>query len=168
MPSIRPQGDDRGWDGCMASLTRWTLVWGKSRSWWWTGRPGVLRFMGSQRVGHNWATELKCTELILPQLDQKASNNIKNIVSQQPEISKVYRYMPKQWVWWLRNAKEPIMFRGNSQDISKVVLVKVMPAWTKRVQMQSEKDLSVPTMLWRERRLRKKQSYTCDLHFMEK
>ena len=39
------------------------------------------------------------------------------------------------------------MFRGNSQDISKVVLVKVMPAWTKRVQMQSEKDLSVPTML---------------------
>ena len=42
----------------MASLTRWTWVWVNSRSWWWTGRPGVLRFMGSQRVGHDWATEL--------------------------------------------------------------------------------------------------------------
>ena len=51
-------GDDRGWDGWMASLTRWTWVWVKSRSWWWTGRPGVLRFMGSQRVGHDWATDL--------------------------------------------------------------------------------------------------------------
>ena len=52
------EGDDRGWDGWMASLTRWTLVWMNSGSWWWTGRPGVLRFMGSQRVGHDWATEL--------------------------------------------------------------------------------------------------------------
>ena len=50
--------DDRGWDGWMASLTRWTWVWINSRSWWWTGRPGVLQFMGSQRVGHDWATEL--------------------------------------------------------------------------------------------------------------
>ena len=47
-----------GWDGWMASLTRWTWVWVNSGSWWWTGRPGVLRFMGSQRVGHDWATEL--------------------------------------------------------------------------------------------------------------
>ena len=52
------EGDGRGWDGWMASLTRWTWVWVNSRSLWWTGRPGVLRFMGSQRVGHNWATEL--------------------------------------------------------------------------------------------------------------
>ena len=52
------EGDDRGWDGWMASLTRWTWVWVNSRSWWWTGRPGVLWFMGSQRVGHDWATEL--------------------------------------------------------------------------------------------------------------
>ena len=50
--------DDRGWDGWMASLTRWTWVWMNSGTWWWTGRPGVLRFMGSQRVGHYWATEL--------------------------------------------------------------------------------------------------------------
>ena len=51
-------GVDRGWDGWMASLTQWTWVWVNSGSWWWTGRPGVLRFMGSQRVGHDWATEL--------------------------------------------------------------------------------------------------------------
>ena len=50
--------DDRGWDGWMASLTHWTWVWVDSGSWWWTMRPGVLQFMGSQRVGHDWATEL--------------------------------------------------------------------------------------------------------------
>ena len=53
------EGDDWGWDGWMASWTRWTWAWVNSGSWWWTGRPGVLRFMGSQRVGHDWATELK-------------------------------------------------------------------------------------------------------------
>ena len=53
------EGDDRGWDGWMASLTQWTWVWVDSGSWWWTGRPGMLRFMGSQRVGRlsDW-TEL--------------------------------------------------------------------------------------------------------------
>ena len=49
-------------DGWMASLTRWTWVWVNSGSWWWTGRPGVLWFMGSQRVRHDWATELNWTE----------------------------------------------------------------------------------------------------------
>ena len=56
------EGDERGWDGCMASLTQWTWVWVNSRSWWRTGRPGVLQSMGSQRVGHNWVTELNWTE----------------------------------------------------------------------------------------------------------
>ena len=58
----RGEADDRGWDGWMASLTRWTWVWVNSGSWWWTGMPGVLRFMGSQRVGHNWATDLNWSE----------------------------------------------------------------------------------------------------------
>ena len=52
------KGDDRGWDGWMASLTRWTWVSVNSGSWWWTGRLGVLRFTGLQRVGHDWATDL--------------------------------------------------------------------------------------------------------------
>ena len=54
-------GDDRGWDGWMASPTQRTWVWVNSGRWWWTGRPGVLRFMGSQKVGHDWATELNWT-----------------------------------------------------------------------------------------------------------
>ena len=49
--------DDRRWDGWMASLTRWTRVWGRSGRWWRTGRPGVLQSLGSQRVGYDWATE---------------------------------------------------------------------------------------------------------------
>ena len=49
--------DDRGWDGWMASLTQ-TWVWASARSWWWTGRPGMLQSMESQRVGHDWVTEL--------------------------------------------------------------------------------------------------------------
>ena len=56
------EGDDRGWDAWMASPTRWTWVWVNSGRWWQTGRLGVLWFMGSQRVGHDWATELNWTE----------------------------------------------------------------------------------------------------------
>ena len=52
------EGDDRGWDGWMTSPIQWTWVWVDSRSWWWTGRPGVLQFMELQRVGHDWVTEL--------------------------------------------------------------------------------------------------------------
>ena len=59
------EGDNKGWDGWMASLTWWTWVWVNSGSWWWTGRPGVLRFMGSQKVGHNWATEMNWTEALM-------------------------------------------------------------------------------------------------------
>ena len=55
------EGDDRGWDSWMASPTQWTWVWVNSRSWWWTGGPGVLQSMGSQRVRHDWVTDL--TEL---------------------------------------------------------------------------------------------------------
>ena len=58
------EGDDRGWDGWMASLTRWTWVSVNSGSWWWTGRPGVLQIMGLQRVGHDWVTDLIWSDLI--------------------------------------------------------------------------------------------------------
>ena len=50
------EGDNREWYGWMASLTQWTWIWTSSGSWWWTGRPGVLQSMESQRVRHNWAT----------------------------------------------------------------------------------------------------------------
>ena len=61
------EGDHRGWDGWMASLTWWAWVWVNSGCWWWTRRPGMLRFLGSQRVGYDWATELNWTELIFQQ-----------------------------------------------------------------------------------------------------
>ena len=57
------EGNNGGWDDCMASPTQWTWVWVDSRSWWWTRRPGMLQFIGLQRVGHDWATELKWTVL---------------------------------------------------------------------------------------------------------
>ena len=52
------EGDDRWWDGWIASLTWWTWAWVSSRSWWWTGKPGVLQFMGLQKVRNDWVTEL--------------------------------------------------------------------------------------------------------------
>ena len=59
------KGDDKGWDGWMASPTRWTWVWVNSGSWWWTGRPGVVRFMRLQRARHDWATELNWWNALL-------------------------------------------------------------------------------------------------------
>ena len=56
----RRRGRQR-WDGWRASSIQWTWVWASSGSWWWTGRPGVLQFMGLQRVGHDWATQLNWT-----------------------------------------------------------------------------------------------------------
>ena len=56
--------DDRGWDGCMAPPTQWTWVWVNSGSWQWTGRPGMMQSMGSQRIRHDWATEMNWSEKI--------------------------------------------------------------------------------------------------------
>ena len=59
---VKGEGDDRGLDGWMASLTQWTWVWENSGSWWWTGRPDMLQSVRSQRVGQDWATELNWTD----------------------------------------------------------------------------------------------------------
>ena len=53
---VEEEGDNRGWDGWMASPTQWMWVWGSSGSWWWTGKPGVLQSVGLQRAEHNWVT----------------------------------------------------------------------------------------------------------------
>ena len=60
--------DKRGWNGWMASPTRWTWVWVISGSWWWTGRPSMLQSMGSLRVGHDWATELNWNDWTLQKI----------------------------------------------------------------------------------------------------
>ena len=71
------EGDDRGGDGRMASPTQWTWVWANSGSWWWTGRPGVLKSMGSQRVGQDWANEQLVSSLWLRQ--DRAVHAIKEV-----------------------------------------------------------------------------------------
>ena len=60
---------DRGWDGWMASLTQWTWIWVDSGCWRWTGRPGMLWFMGSLRVWHDWATELNWNTCALAEFE---------------------------------------------------------------------------------------------------
>ena len=70
-----------GWDGWMASRTRWTRVWVNSGSWWWTERPGELRFMGSQTVGHDWVTELYWTELKILRVRTSMCIFLKNTLS---------------------------------------------------------------------------------------
>ena len=70
------EGDDRGWDGWMASPTQWTWVWVDSGSWWWTGRPGVLQSMGLQRVTQDWSNDRSdWTEL-----NQTYSHNIHSVI----------------------------------------------------------------------------------------
>ena len=71
------EGDDRGWDGWMASPTQWAWVWVNSGSWWWTGRPGLLHSMGSQRVRHE---RLKWTELIMVLSNSLSSSVIGTVI----------------------------------------------------------------------------------------
>ena len=69
------EGDHRAWDGWIASPTPWTWVWASSGSQSWTGQPGTLQSMGSQRIGHHWATELNWTESWMPHQMPKYSKN---------------------------------------------------------------------------------------------
>ena len=102
------KGDDRGWDGWMASSTRWTWVWVSSRSWWWTGRPGVLRFMGSQRVGHDWASELSWTELpkkFLWKIWRVGSIWSLLVLQNRTIYNGFWPFFSNGWVLWHKRAK---------------------------------------------------------------
>ena len=70
------EGEDRGWDGCMASLTKWAWVWVNSGGLLWTGRPCVLQAMGSHIVRHDWLTEMNCTALKSKTKQQQKKNLI--------------------------------------------------------------------------------------------
>ena len=80
------EGDDRGWDGWMASSTQWTRVWVNSGSWWGTGRPGVPQSMGSLRVGHDWASELNWTTTYFNSGRKNSYILIKNTVFREKSI----------------------------------------------------------------------------------
>ena len=148
------EGGDRGWDGCMASATQWTCVWVSSRSWWWTGRPGVLQSMGSQRVGHDWATELTCDGLIsrldsaeeriteledvtaeLPKLNDKEKNDWEK--NPQNRISKNCRTTTKVvlYVWWKYQKEKKEKGR---EEMLKAIMTKNFPKvlWDTNPQMQ--------------------------------
>ena len=100
------KGDDRGWDGWMASPTRWTCVWVNSGSWWLTERPGMLRFMESQRVGHDWATELNWTELIDGKTKVQELKYIsKNFCRYPLKVGIKLIFLSYQWFWVTRDAQ---------------------------------------------------------------
>ena len=88
--------DDRGWDGWMASLTRWMWVCVNSESWWWTGRPGVLWFMGLQIVGQDWVTELNWSELNVEVFHSKGNHK-----QNRKTTHKIGRKICKQSNWQL-------------------------------------------------------------------
>ena len=81
------EGNNRRWDGWMESLTQWTWVWESSRSWWWPGKPEVLQSMRSQRVRHNWATELNGTKQ-KPIVDTKMIKKSKHITKDSHDTTK--------------------------------------------------------------------------------
>ena len=93
----RRRGRQRGWDGWMASLNQWTWVWVNSGRWWWTGRPGVLQFMGWQRVG---ATELNWTEqhleIIVRQLAHRGGHRVDR---QEESLIRAGRGRGRWWSW---------------------------------------------------------------------
>ena len=100
---IGGEGDDRGWDGWMASPTRWTWVWVSSGSWWWTGKPGVLQSMGSQRVGHDWATEL--TDVSVPR--ERDSEGLCHMII---EAENLHSLLSASWLW-----KALVQFQSESE-----------------------------------------------------
>ena len=91
------EGNDRGWDGWMASPPQWTWVWVSSGSWWWTGEPGVLQSMGLQRVGHYWATELRKINFIL--MCKDSQNMQKGIIQLKSKKIKSVRDGGREESW---------------------------------------------------------------------
>ena len=97
------EGDNRGWDGWMTSPTPWTWVWVNSGNLWWTGRPGVLRFMGSQRIGHDWAIELNWTEWSLCSYSSPWFNWIFLLLSFSVLVLNLLNFKSSRWDFEVTN-----------------------------------------------------------------
>ena len=109
------QGDDRGWDSQMASPTRWTWVWVSSGSWWWTERHGVLQSMGSQRVGHYWATELSRAGTSVPLAEWRDGLHEINYRERSTIWESFQAQLPALQGQWCTNREEmrgPLPLRG--------------------------------------------------------
>ena len=95
------EGDNRGWDGWMASLTQWTSVWVDSRSWWWTGRPGMLRFTGLQRVGHDWSPNWSVMRALGEKYVNSAGHIGGGVITRKTERNfKAMKILYILW-WWV-------------------------------------------------------------------
>ena len=127
------EGDNRGWDGWMASSTWWTWVWVISGSWWWTGKPGVLPSMGSQRVGHTeWLNRTEPTPIFLPgkfhgqmSLGELQSIGLHRIGHSATntftwsEISSLYKHSEKSrvnYVWISRGSAKNLKRMSSGRD----------------------------------------------------
>ena len=98
------EGDDRGPDGWVASLTQWTWVWVSSRRWRRTGKPGVLLSRGFQRVGHDWATAWQQPRQIVISLEQTLRDYVENSVG---EIISFNPLTDLRNYFWSNKGKEP-------------------------------------------------------------
>ena len=130
------EGGHRGWDGWMASPTQWTGVWASSRRWWWTGKPGLPQFMGSQRVGYKWA--LNWTELMKEMKDDiNRWRDIPcswvgriNIVKLTIQPNTIYRFkvmpikLPMAFVTELEQKSSQFRWKHKRPQIPKAVLRK--------------------------------------------
>ena len=102
------EGDDRGWDGWMGLLTQWTRVWVNSGSWRWTGRPGVLQSMGSQRVGHDWVTKHSTVHSRSVQsLSRVRLFATPWIAARQASLSITNSWSPPTNAYWFGDATQP-------------------------------------------------------------
>ena len=106
------EGYDSGWDGWMASATQWTWVWVDSGSWWWTGRPGVLWFMGLQKFGYVWVTELNLTTPWKERYD-KPRQHIKkqtHYFANKGQYSLSYGFSSSHvWIWELDHKEGSVL-----------------------------------------------------------
>ena len=117
------EGDDRGWDGWMASPMWGTWVWASSRSWWWTGRPAMLQSMGSPIVGHDWVTELNWAILLLginPKERKKTCpyrdvhwNAHSSIVPNSPKVERTQKFIS----WWMDKQNVEYRYEREEQRI---------------------------------------------------
>ena len=121
------EGDDSGWDGWMASSTQWIWVWAVSGRWWWTRKPGMLQSMGSQRVGHDWATEQQQPLLPLcPRLFSMSALQIRLWARGEESHRGWDGWMASltQWTWawaiswrWWRTRKPGVLHSTGSQNV---------------------------------------------------
>ena len=135
------EGDNRGWNGWVASPTQWTWVWVSSGSWWWMGKSGVLQSMGSQRFGHNWATEVNWTSsyqmviYFLKRVPEASSfsisgNAVQVVPGTLPHIHTVWPVFSLQVYsifQWLLSCFYALEFRVRLQSASWRTLLSLLP-----------------------------------------